>query len=284
MTTSNGNSLLKRCWHRVKKRLLRPARIMYQIMLPSSHTRYHVAWKWYARFARRRAKLPAEPDEQARRFHEQGFVQGEFAIGEVESFVRSLDGAETIGWSAGDFTPGYVLDFSLATIAGEYNACHRHFVLSDRHLTQIQRWLDSISSLVRSCLRSHWRVANLKLRRTIVAAAEVGPNCWHNDQMPADICKILLYLTPPGDDSGTTEILRHDGVTERISGPAGTWCLFRNSVLEHRGVAPRTTERLVLEITLVPALRMETRPVCPGINTQYPKYPWISRPKNESVG
>ncbi|WP_437653481.1 hypothetical protein [Sorangium sp. So ce1182] len=68
--------------------------------------------------------------------------------------------------------------------------------------------------------------------------------------------------------------MREDGSRFAASGPPGTFLVFKNFELIHRGVPPSRGERLVLEVTVAPHEKDDLRPVCAGQNADFPLSPW----------
>jgi hypothetical protein len=102
----------------------------------------------------------------------------------------------------------------------------------------------------------------------------MGPNAWHRDGFPSSALKLMVYLTGANEEIGTTEVELEDGSRRVIRGPEGTWLLFQNGDLLHRGIAPTKGERVLLEVTLCPSLRQDSSLIFAGLNSAYPYYPW----------
>lgn len=120
------------------------------------------------------------------------------------------------------------------------------------------------------------RVVNVRMWSTAPSSGkEAGANSWHRDGFPQGALKIMVYLTPASRENGTTEVQLEDGKSIVLEGPAGTIMLFDNNLL-HRGVPPTSErpDRIVMEVTVIPALFSRLSPVFAGLNAQFPKYPW----------
>jgi len=145
----------------------------------------------------------------------------------------------------------------------------------DNCLPEILRLtFETLAAPVAACLGTRWRVLNVRAWKTRPGAEVMGPNAWHRDGFPRFALKLMIYLTGANEEIGTTEIELEDGSRQTICGPEGTWLLFQNGDLRHRGIAPLKGERVLVEITLGPSLRFNASPVFAGLNSAYPYHPW----------
>jgi hypothetical protein len=121
------------------------------------------------------------------------------------------------------------------------------------------------------------RVVNVRMWSTSASSGKnAGANDWHRDGFPEGILKIMIYLTPPSREIGTTEVQLEDGKSIAVEGQAGLIMLFDNNKLLHRGVPPERqgADRIIVEVTVIPSLFPVLSPVFAGLNAQFPKYPW----------
>lgn len=104
-------------------------------------------------------------------------------------------------------------------------------------------------SLMRSAVKSPFRIVNVRAWETAPEASSFGPNDWHMDGFPPGHMKIMVYLDGLGGGQGKLEV---QGV-EDLAGPPGISVLFQNSEVLHRAVPPESAEasRPVLEVTLL---------------------------------
>lgn len=226
-------------------------------------------------------KLTAEQTRQKRQFQVSGYLQGMFPADDTERVAQLLAQLEPAKWRNEDCAKGYVSGREILLYADSYNASIEHLVLDDATRHEIEKLLSPISDLVAACLGHSWRIVNFLCRRTLPTASEVGPLAWHNDGWPRSLVKILIYFTPPGRETGTTEFQLSDGAIHQIQGAAGTWCLFRNSELVHRGIRPVSHPRVSIEVTIAPCWKTRPFPEFAGLNAQYPKYPWVRQPRRQ---
>jgi SAM-dependent methyltransferase len=94
-----------------------------------------------------------------------------------------------------------------------------------------------------------------------------------------DAYKALFYCTDVNERMGSTEVELGDGTTLTVKASAGSFLFFDNNGLRRRGIAPiepnaRLNGRAILELTLIPYFRVESRPIFAGLNARYPKRPW----------
>ena len=134
-----------------------------------------------------------------------------------------------------------------------------------------------LSVEIKHCLGTGWKVVNTRAWESHLTSDEVGSNVWHTDGFAKGLYKILIYLNEVGKQFGTTEIELHNGQIFSVEGPPGTFVFFNSSDFIHRGVPPRTGTRPVIELTVMPALWNDCRPIFAGQNALYPRFPWGRR-------
>ena len=176
-----------------------------------------------------------------------------------------------------DYAPGYQHNASIGKLLDDLNESFISYDLSGRPLTAIRRLCEEIDPEVRSCFGGPWKVVAAKAARTHAATREIGRNVWHSDHFPAGLHKILIYLTPPSLETGTTEVRLRTGAVKTVEGPPGTYLLFNPTELSHRGIPPVRGERVSIDLTVVPSFFSGLDPVYPGQNGAYPEFPWGKR-------
>lgn len=227
----------------------------------------HATWAAYGFLVRLVSPRPSGM------FAREGYVVGHLPEALVTEARCAVSRSRRIEMAPGDCLPGYRSSEKVYKVAKTLNAGHRYFRPEGKDLEVVTRVLAHLGPEVREALGSEWRVVNTRILETLPSAEIMGPNAWHGDGFPPELLKVMLYLTAPGPETGTTEFQRGDQ-TEIIEGPPGTWVLFRNSTLIHRGVPPVRDTRLAVEVTLMPAWKRRTVPVFAGLNATYPEYPW----------
>ncbi|MCX6994705.1 MAG: methyltransferase domain-containing protein [Chlamydiae bacterium] len=125
---------------------------------------------------------------------------------------------------------------------------------------------------VTECIGTPWRVVNVRAWKTPPKSEEFGPSNWHTDGMPSAVLKIMFYPLGASSEKGTVALQLPHGV-HTIEEGAGAWVLFRNSELVHKAVNPRIGERIAIEITLLPSLTYDLRPISAGQNARHPYTP-----------
>lgn len=271
---------------RLIKHLLpqRIRRLISDLLSRDNILRYELAWRGHQKLMKlkpRRTATPSEDDEKVQQFQRAGYLQGAFPADHTGRVAEMLAQLEPSEWRGNDCASGYVAGQEIHNYAESYNSSIQHLILDDELRKEIEQLLLPISDLVADCLGHPWRIVNFLCRRTLPTASEVGPLAWHNDGWPRSLVKILIYFTPPGSDTGTTELQVSEDVVHHIQGEAGTWCLFRNSGLVHRGIRPKSQPRVSIEVTIGPSWSNRTFPEFAGLNAQYPKYPWVGRPDRQ---
>lgn len=261
-------------------------RLISDLLTTDNILRYELAWRGHQKLMQlkpRRTATSLEHHEKVQQFQHSSYLQGSFPADHTGRIAELLAQLEPADWRGNDFVNGYVAGQEIHTYAESYTSSIHHLVLHDGIRKEIEQLLLPISDLVADCLGHSWRIVNFLCRRTLPTASEVGPLAWHNDGWPRSLVKILVYFTPPGSETGTTELELSEGVIHQIQGAAGTWCLFRNSELTHRGIRPTSQSRVSIEVTIGPSWTTRTFPEFAGLNAQYPKYPWVGLPRRQPV-
>jgi hypothetical protein len=260
-------------------------RLISDLLSKDNTLRYELAWRGHRKLMRlkpRRTTSSEERDRQIQQFQSSGYLQGQFPADDTERVAQLLAQHQPADWRSDDCVTGYVAGQEIHQYAETYNTSIQHLVLDEATRQEIEQLLSPVSDLVADCLGHSWRIVNFLCRRTLPTASEVGPLAWHNDGWPRSLVKILVYFTPPGSETGTTELDLSEGVVHQIQGAAGTWFLFRNSELTHRGIRPTSQPRVSIEVTIAPCWTTRPFPEFAGLNAQYPKYPWVRRPQRPS--
>ncbi len=174
-------------------------------------------------------------------------------------------------WTAPDVTPALLDEAMLREIMKE----HRFRALDEPTIGAYHGVIQWLKWRVAEVIGAPWAVLNVRSWTTGSGVHERGPNKWHRDGMPKDMLKLMIYLTSIGGEGGGLEMGVDDQTIRRVEGPAGTWVLFQNSILKHRGLAP-TAEgavRVASELTLIPAREFDLAPRSLGFNARHPLSP-----------
>lgn len=229
-------------------------------------------WATYARVVR--LVRSSATDAQAA-FEREGWVRGSLLDTEARSLVEAFSAAGSRQFIANDSAPSYVSGYSGKAKAAKVTGT-TFLDIGPTQAHALSQALSAMSEAVTDSLGTPWRVVNVRCWRTLPNSAARGANEWHVDGFPTAFFKIMLYLTPASAESGTTELVSGSGKQVLVSGPAGTWLLFKNGVLKHRGVIPTSPvgERVAIEITIARALRRDLSVVVAGMDAKYPRFPW----------
>lgn len=110
--------------------------------------------------------------------------------------------------------------------------------------------LISIYDEISTQLNSHWQTESIKVKRFNSSDKQVGSEVFHIDGYNDNIFKILIYLTKPNLQSGTTQFIDLNGNINTVEGRPGTFLLFNNSLITHRGIRGNEGTRTILEVTV----------------------------------
>ncbi|HVA45088.1 MAG TPA: hypothetical protein VNH11_01770 [Pirellulales bacterium] len=258
-------SLYQRAWHYVSTGC-RP------FIRRSPPPAYGYAWAYYPTLLRRLSSiLGAKTDDH---FGRSGVKIGTLPPDVAKRLREAIDAAPRVQIQLDDHDEGYVFNPGLGPYEAVLNRDHVYVQLGSNQSAALVDVMRALRRPVAAALGTPWHVVNTRCWRTAAGASESGPNAWHTDGFPLASPKLMVYMTGAGPSLGTTEIKTLDGKKIAIEGPPGTWVLFRNGDLEHRGIGPRTGERIILELTLSPALRFDPGPVFAGLNAKFPRRPW----------
>jgi tetratricopeptide (TPR) repeat protein len=236
-------------------------------------THYHNFWDVYAAYVRRVSIARGYNREVDPDFSRLGFKQGLLPKIEVDNFLKSLKKANTKEFNLDDCQPGY-LPSKLPPEIVQAIRCHTFLDLGSEQLNCLMPLLQGLVKPITDCLGTPWRIVNVIVQKTPPGVIEGGANAWHNDAFALSALKILIYLTGAGLEIGTTELRLQNGSNTLVEGPPGTWLLFKNSELIHRGLAPKKGERIIIQLTIAPALNQDTIPIFAGLNARHPLVPW----------
>ena len=209
-----------------------------------------------------------------------GVKQGAFPHDLTDKFKSEINKFEKIPFRIESCLPGFRKGLDDAKKYDFLNKSHIYLEPDSIQLSKLAPLLELLKEPIKSCLGYPSKVVNVRFWKTPVGALEKGPNNWHKDGMPLEIMKLLIYFSDASVDKGTTEIITKNGDNFVVNGLSGTWVLFWNSMLLHRGLAPKLGERIICEVTLVPAFRDDFHPIFAGQNAQFPTFPWSVRKNN----
>lgn len=209
----------------------------------------------------------------------EGYTIGRLDEDLTRQVITEVSRAPLVQFKGNDATQDFAYTPGVEDCEDTLNAEHRYIAMTSELAWVFEDVFDSLRSTVHDAIRSPWRVLNLRLWKTLpanLAKEEFGPLAWHDDGMPEGNLKILVYLSDISTETGTVELINRRKENVRLQGPAGTWLLFQNSVLFHRGVAPRKAgvQRIVAEITISPSASYVLESVRGGMNARHPWRFW----------
>ena len=232
-------------------------------------------WFFYSLLARLVWTFDHNAPPVDREYERLGYCQGLAAPEKAASFLGLLENAPLKSFRADDTKPGYAYNEYLRKDAQTLKKESPIFDLGREQLAAIESILREVREPIERRMRSHWRVVNMNCCKTTPDSTEGGGFAgWHTDNFASGIVKCFIYFTGAGVETGTTQVRQKDGSESIIEGPPGTWVLFRVSDRLHRPLHPRRGHRIMLQVTLAPALKADPRPVLAGTNAIYPKIPW----------
>ncbi|MDP2635437.1 MULTISPECIES: hypothetical protein [unclassified Pseudoalteromonas] len=180
-----------------------------------------------------------------------------------------------------DFTYGYVHNKSINEAELERTNQSVKYLIPDVSFKQLlNQTIVSIYDGIKVKLGSHWQIETSKIKVFNQSETPVGSESFHLDGYNKNIFKILLYLTPASLETGTTELLDSNNNVVTISGPSGTYLLFNNSKVTHKGIRGKNKNRVIIELTISRAMKKPNDDKFIKLGSplsHYSKYPWTRR-------
>jgi len=209
----------------------------------------------------------------------QGFVVDSLDPELARITLSVLDAAKTVPFRVDSFFSNFCYSPADQDCEDRLNREHLYIDMTPDILWHMDTVLAAIKESVDKAVCTPWRVLNVRPWKTIGSdniSDSFGPLAWHDDGMPEGIFKVLVYLTELSDKTGTVELKLSENNTKRLQGPPGTYLIFRNSVVYHRGIPPETKKntRTVIEITAIPSMKHDLYAVCGGLNARHPSRFW----------
>ncbi len=228
-----------------------------------------IAWDLYPQFIRSRSSYTASYEP---------FLRDGYRLGTIDetlntNFLNAFASAKAIPFDCEDSDPNYS-SIRLGVEAEEkLNKSHTYVMWEDLQLEALKPILAALKEPVSQCLGSPWRVATIRAWKTGAQSEIFGPSDWHLDGLPTASFKVMFYPLGASKEKGSVELQLPQG-NLLVEGGPGTWMLFKNSEVLHRGVAPQKGERIAVEITLLPSLTWDLTPISAGHNARHPALPW----------
>lgn len=231
------------------------------------------AWSLYPQFIKSYLTLNDSEIPMNQHFIEKGFIQGTIPQEFIHEFLNEFKSAKAIPFRIEDFDLNYDAGKIGLSTENELNYSHIYYMLEERHLNVLKPILLSLQKSVAECIGTPWRIVNVRVWETLAKSNQEGPTGWHTDCMPPSLLKVMIYPYGANEEIGTTELQLSNG-SSIVNGDPGTWIVFKNSEIVHRGRPPKNGKRLVIEISLLPSLTYDLDAICGGLNGRFPKLPW----------
>ncbi len=208
-----------------------------------------------------------------------GFVTGSLDAKLTQQTLAILNTGKTVPFRVKGFYHNYCYSPADKECEDQLNRDHLYFDMTPEILWHMDTVLEAIKETVDKAVCTPWRVLNVRSWKTIGSnetSEAFGPLNWHDDGMPSGIFKVMVYLVELSDKTGTVELKLSEHKTKRLQGPAGTYLIFRNSAVFHRGIPPAAKEnsRVVIEITAIPSMKHDLHAVYGGLNSRHPIRFW----------
>jgi hypothetical protein len=193
-------------------------------------------------------------------------VQGELLLSDAAGIVGR---AKRVAFSSQLTSPGFVTHQFTAGQEKDIRASSHFRLIAGPLADLLSTCIAELRAPIAAALGTPWRILNVRAWTTPPAVKAALMYGFHCDGYPDQIFKAMIYFTPMDNAHGALEI---DG-RGMITGPAGSWVLFFNSLLMHRGLPGAKEERAAAEITLARSREFDLDLRQPGINAHWPFYP-----------
>jgi hypothetical protein len=236
-----------------------------------------LSWYFYTKLVKVFSKFKNEFGKRNEFFTKNEMATGVLPHEELEILKKCISESSHIIIERDDYHQGFCFNSEVGKIESKFDKGFYFFNIK-KSKQHIQKVFAKLAPAIRACLGHPFRIANVRSWELLPDAKRFGPNAWHTDGFPYQIFKLLIYISAPGKERGTTEVKLRNGETVPVEGPSGTWILFNSTKLTHRGIPPQIDSRTIIEVTIIPSFQEDPRPAFPGLNATHPIYPWNSFP------
>ena len=250
-----------------------------EIDLPSMHSPLFARWSearrklsdlaWDLHSANAYAHYRAtHPQAGAPHIERSGlYDQGRLNAEDTEALHRLFHKCPVKPYSADDFLEGYSFDPTGSRLES-YNT---YRTMTPDFETKLAEVLQQIAPQVEEICGHHFRIVSSHLW-----SLNPGPRNyqWHLDWWPVALKK--LFILPGGiidEIKGSTAFRLKTGEEVIAQGPPGSWIVFENSGVEHKGIESSTMPRPTIAISFAPSFRTDLRLLDAGANSGYPLFP-----------
>jgi hypothetical protein len=231
----------------------------------------YLAWDVFA--ANCRENYLSQPGHSAK-IDKTGVIHGKLSRTDLENIVACMGRCEEMKYLGDDFTQDHMFNpWIFGDCAKEFNEFATYLRPSAELNGALEKVLQSMQSEFDNTMGHHWSVISSKVMILKPLTTSIGPHIWHCDSHPACCKKMMIYLSPTSESTGSTEYKQYDGHIHKVCGDGGEWVLFENSRVTHRALPPVSVIRPVIELTFMPAFTTDTKIQNPGINAGYPWFP-----------
>jgi hypothetical protein len=233
---------------------------------PSAARQYY--WRKYDRLVRK-----ARGEKEFRRL---GYKIGHLSEGLAAQMQQTMMMAPIIRYSSAEQINGFVGQAYDEGIDESINDNSQFRRLDPAGEALVEKAIAELRNEVAACLGSPWRIFAIKSWTTPPKnSAATYMYGWHGDSWPEELFKIMIYWTPMSRETGGLEVYLKGQEIFLQSPSPGTWVLFRNSDVLHRGIAGNKSVRMATEISLCRASTFDLRLRFVGVVANYPEFPWI---------
>lgn len=194
------------------------------------------------------------------------YDQGRLNAEDTESLFRLFHDCPAISYSADDFHEGY--SFDPTGSLESYNTYRRMTPAFEAKLSEA---LGKIAPTAEEICGHYFRIVS-----SHIWSLNPGPHRyqWHLDWWPVALKKLFIFPCGVDEKRGSTAFRLKTGEEKVLEGPPGTWMIFENSGVEHKGFESLSEERPTIAISLAPSFRTDLRLLDAGVNSGYPFFPF----------
>ena len=205
------------------------------------------------------------------------FYVGEITKNEVDSVKEIIKINTSKSKFINDSDINFVhTNFKELGLEKAYNRDSKFFEQNLILQNSINKILDRIKDKIAEQLGSPWRNLMTRFWETESTAEKENMYSWHTDGMPHEFFKIMLYFNSLNLDNGSLQLKENDEEIVLESDNPGSFVLFKNSMIFHKGLPPKTSniKRYACEVTICRSFDFFIMSTNAGNNAHYPIAPW----------
>lgn len=193
------------------------------------------------------------------------FDQGRLSAEDTESLFRLFQECPIKPYSADNFCDGYSFDPT-----GSLETYNTYRSMTSAFESKLREVLRNIAPQVEQICGHYFRIVS-----SHIWSLNAGPRRyqWHLDWWPVALKKLFIYPSGIDESKGSTAFRLKSGEEKVIQGPPGTWVIFENSAVAHKGVESLIQARPTIAISIAPSFRTDIRLFDAGTNSGYPWFP-----------